>query len=97
MEIRVGVFLIHQPGDSVGVAAKDLANGSQVVGRYRDADDTVHITALDDIPLGHKVAITDLAEGDEVIEYGVAIGRATVSIEPGAHVHVHNLKGQRWA
>jgi (2R)-sulfolactate sulfo-lyase subunit alpha len=93
----VAVFLIHRPGDSVGVAAEDLERGTELTGRYRDTDETVSITALDDVPYGHKVAITRLSSGDEVIEYGVAIGRATVDVEAGSHVHVHNLKGQRWA
>lgn len=92
----MGIFLIHRPGDSVGVAAEPLAGGSQAVGRYRDSDESLDVTAQDDIPLGHKIAVVDMNEGDEVIEYGVAIGRATASIRLGAHVHVHNLKGQRW-
>lgn len=51
----------------------------------------------DAVPLGHKVALRDAASGDEVVEYGIAIGAATQDIRAGQHVHVHNLKGLRWA
>jgi hypothetical protein len=42
------------------------------------------------IPFGHKVARQDIAKGDSVIKYGVAIGKATTTIRAGEHVHVHN-------
>ena len=38
-----------------------------------------------------------LASGEQVIKYGIAIGRATRDIRAGEHVHVHNVKGERWA
>jgi (2R)-sulfolactate sulfo-lyase subunit alpha len=48
------------------------------------------------VPLGHKIALRDLAAGERVIKYGVPIGVATRDIRAGEHVHVHNLKGERW-
>ena len=42
------------------------------------------------IPFGHKVARQEIAKGDSVIKYGVAIGKATTTIRAGEHVHVHN-------
>jgi SAF domain len=41
--------------------------------------------------------LRDIEAGDQVVKYGVAIGLATSDIRAGQHVHVHNLKGQRWA
>ena len=93
----MSTFLIHRPGDSVGVATQDLKSGAAVIGRYRDSDKQLDLVAQDEIPLGHKVAVGDLNEGAKVIEYGVEIGVATAAIRAGQHVHVHNLKGQRWA
>jgi (2R)-sulfolactate sulfo-lyase subunit alpha len=93
----VAIFIIHRPGDSVGVATEDFASGAAVTGRYRDIDETVELTSHDDIPLGHKIAVAPLETGDKIIEYGEEIGVATSKIDAGAHVHVHNLKGQRWA
>jgi (2R)-sulfolactate sulfo-lyase subunit alpha len=49
------------------------------------------------VPLGHKIALRDLPQGEQVIKYGIAIGRATRDIHAGEHVHVHNVKGERWA
>ena len=50
------------------------------------------ITAEDEIPFGHKIALKDIKEGERVIKYGEPIGRATRDIRKGEHVHVHNLK-----
>jgi altronate dehydratase small subunit len=46
----------------------------------------------DPIPFAHKVAIRAIAKDGQVFKYGVPIGRAKVAIEPGQHVHVHNIK-----
>ncbi len=42
--------------------------------------------------LGHKLARRAIARGEKVIKYGVPIGRATVPIARGDHVHVHNVR-----
>jgi len=42
------------------------------------------------VPLGHKVAVTDIAAGTIVIKFGQPIGVATQDIRPGDHVHGHN-------
>jgi hypothetical protein len=49
------------------------------------------MAALDDVPLGHKLALVPIAAGDRVVKCGVPIGTATRKIAPGAHVHTHNL------
>jgi (2R)-sulfolactate sulfo-lyase subunit alpha len=48
------------------------------------------------VPIGHKIALIDLKEGDTVIKYGEDIGRVIASISTGDHVHVHNIKTKRW-
>ena len=53
------------------------------------------IRILSDIPHGHKVALTDIHPGEEVIKYGEAIGVATQEIAAGDYVHVHNMDSQR--
>lgn len=45
-----------------------------------------------EIPAGHKVALTAIARGEEVIKYGRRIGRASRDIEKGEWVHSHNLR-----
>ena len=52
--------------------------------------------ALADIPLGHKIALKDLAEGETVLKYGHDIGKAVAAVKAGDHVHVHNMKTKRW-
>ncbi len=91
------VFLLHRPGDAVGVATEDIAAGTSATGRLRESSEVVELTISDNVPLGHKIAVRPLAKGDKVIEYGVEIGVATADITAGQHVHVHNMKGQRWA
>jgi (2R)-sulfolactate sulfo-lyase subunit alpha len=51
----------------------------------------------DNVPLGHKVAMRDVAECKAVIKYGREIGKAVKPIAKGAHVHIHNLRTQRWS
>ena len=44
------------------------------------------------VPLGHKIARTDIRAGDKILKYGAPIGMATADIPAGAHVHVHNVR-----
>ena len=88
-------FLAHQDGDSVAVAVRDLPAG-EVEGGYLRGPVSVRVTLVDDVPLGHKFALTDIAEGDHVIEYGAVVAVAARSIGRGEHVHVHNVRSVRW-
>ncbi|HKF36753.1 MAG TPA: UxaA family hydrolase [Ktedonobacteraceae bacterium] len=88
-------FLIHNEGDSVAVAVQDVAPGEGTA-VYMDSDRAVTIRATEAVPLGHKVALVDLEEGDEVIEYGVRIGVTRQPVQAGQHVHVHNIRSARW-
>ncbi|MGQ7843291.1 UxaA family hydrolase [Granulosicoccus sp. 3-233] len=42
-------------------------------------------------PLGHKIALTEIVEGEPVLKYGVPIALARQRIQPGEHAHLHNL------
>ena len=53
------------------------------------------LTLVDDIPYAQKFARCAIPAGGEVIKYGEVIGRATADIQPGAHVHIHNVAGVR--
>jgi (2R)-sulfolactate sulfo-lyase subunit alpha len=91
-------FLIHEPGDSVGVAVEDIGAGERVSGAYLNSHgQAMTIVAGNAIPLGHKIALADLPEKGKVIKYGVVIGIALSPISVGDHVHIHNLKSLRWA
>ena len=53
--------------------------------------DAESITATTDILFGHKIALTDIAPGEDILKYGFPIGRALTAISQGDHVHVHNV------
>lgn len=89
-------FIVHAKKDHVGVATRDIAKGEKLEGWCMEDDSTVTVTALREIPLGHKVAISSVRKGEQVIKYGVGIGNATEDIVVGDHVHTHNLKTARW-
>lgn len=89
-------FLVHEKADTVGVATVDIKANEVVRGLYMDSQEPVEVKAIQDIPLGHKIALVPMKEGDTVLKYGHDIGRVAASFEKGAHVHVHNLKTKRW-
>jgi (2R)-sulfolactate sulfo-lyase subunit alpha len=89
-------FLMHDAQDNVGVAVTEIKSGQVVEGVSLDRARTLKLTALQDIPFGHKIALKDFKVGDTVLKYGVDIGRVIMEIKKGAHVHVHNLKTKRW-
>jgi (2R)-sulfolactate sulfo-lyase subunit alpha len=90
-------FLVHEDGDSVGVIViEGIKAGTELSGWVMAQDRTIGMKVLNDIPIGHKIALKDLAAGDSVIKYGVNIGKVVAPIKKGEHVHVHNLKTRRW-
>lgn len=89
-------FLMHDKEDDVGVAVADITRGEKVYGAFLHGDDQVEVTAGADIPLGHKIAVKAVKNGDFVIKYGEKIGKAYEDIKVGDWVHTHNLRGARW-
>lgn len=72
--------------DPVAVALEDLRAGQRL--RVGGLEQTLR----DDVPRGHKFAVTPIRAGEAVNKYGFRIGVATADIAPGQHVHTHNLK-----
>ena len=89
-------FLIHEKADSVGVATVDIKTGDMAKGLYMDTQENIEVKALQDIPLGHKIALQEHKGSDGVIKYGHDIGKVVGDIKKGEHVHIHNLKTRRW-
>ena len=98
MAVRQSIqFLVHSATDTVGVAVTEgVRKGQELTGRFMDTGELLKLTAGDDIPLGHKIAVTDIQDKSTVVKYGHDIGRTVASIGKGQHVHVHNLKTKRW-
>jgi (2R)-sulfolactate sulfo-lyase subunit alpha len=90
-------ILIHEKEDDVGVAVKDLKKNEEVGVVTLEGEFVTLVKMSDDVPLGHKVAMRELAEGKQITEYGRTIGKATQAVSPGGHVHVHNIKTLRWS
>jgi (2R)-sulfolactate sulfo-lyase subunit alpha len=88
-------FLIHSEGDHVGVAVQDVEPGPRDA-VYMDSDRAVAVEVTEAIPLGHKVALTTLDAGADLIEYGVRVAITKSPIRPGQLVHIHNVRSARW-
>jgi (2R)-sulfolactate sulfo-lyase subunit alpha len=97
IDVRKADFLVHAASDTVGVVVvEDAVSGSELTGWIMETDETITLKAVDDIPLGHKVALKEIENGDAIIKYGHDIGEAIATIPKGHHAHVHNLKTKRW-
>ena len=90
-------FVVHDEGDAVGVVVVEgVKAGQTLTGWIMDQNKDIQVQAKNDIPIGHKLAIKDLASGATVIKYGIDIGRTVAAIGKGEHAHVHNIKTKRW-
>jgi len=89
-------ILLHEPDDDVGVAVMDVKSGDEVGAVTLEGAFVANVKLVNDVPLGHKVAMKDMAQGKDVIEYGRVIGLASQAAPRGSHVHTHNLKTKRW-
>jgi len=92
----VNKFLIHAKEDYVGVATDDIRKDETVEGTYMDINQKTSLRAIEDVSLGHKIALRDIKKGEKIIEYREPVGQATKDIKKGEHVHVHNIKTMRW-
>jgi (2R)-sulfolactate sulfo-lyase subunit alpha len=90
-------FVLHDAGDTVAVVVVEgVKAGTSMTGWIMDEDRTMHLDARQDIPIGHKVALKDMAPGDTVLKYGTDMGKVVAAIRAGEHAHVHNIKTKRW-
>lgn len=79
-------FIKIHPKDKVAVVLKPLMKYQILI-----VDDE-EIILKEKIPQGHKIALCDIAEGDEIIKYGSTIGIASCDIKKGDWIHTHNMK-----
>lgn len=82
------VFQIDQ-ADNVATALQALVPGAAAA-----HGDPIQpgVTVAEEIPAGHKLALRDIAPGENIVKYGVVIGCATKEIKTGQWVHLHNMK-----
>lgn len=79
-------YIKINPTDNVIVAIDRISTGEKL------SADNAEFTVLDDISAGHKIALQDLATGDNIIKYGSPIGHACKDIKQGALVSEKNIK-----
>ena len=72
--------------DNVAVALAPIGEGES----FSFGD--VSVTALEPVPQGHKITLTDLGEGENVIKYGFPIGHTTQAVKKGSWIHTHNMR-----
>ncbi|WP_304066578.1 UxaA family hydrolase [Pedobacter glucosidilyticus] len=83
--MRQRILKVH-PNDNVIVALTDIKAGEQLT--YQNENYTV----LDDVQAKHKFLTTDLKAGEEVIMYGVLVGKAQSDLKRGNVITTSNLK-----
>ena len=86
MEINA---LIMDAIDNVVTCMDEIKAGGQVT--YRVGNELRSLSAQENIPYCHKVAITDIAKGEQVIKYGESLGEVSEDIKAGHWVADHNL------
>jgi (2R)-sulfolactate sulfo-lyase subunit alpha len=89
--------VLHDAHDTVAiVVVEGVKAGMDLNAWIMDEDRTITLKARQDIPIGHKVALKDMATGDTVLKYGIDMGKVVAPIKAGEHAHVHNIKTKRW-
>ena len=89
-------LLVHDRRDNVGVVVVEgIEAGAELLAVVTEDNSDFTIITKHDVPIGHKIALTDLAEGDTAIKYGEDIGRFVADTKKGEHVHTHTLKTKR--
>ena len=90
-------FLVHHATDSAGVVVVEgIEAGQALTGLMMETSETITLTALDAIPLGHKIALDDIGDDATIFKYGHDIGRTVAAVKKGGHLHTHNLKTKKW-
>ena len=68
--------------DNIGIAPMDIPQNINI---------NYGIKSINNIPYGHKISLKKIKSGDFIFKYGQIIGISNKNIEPGEHVHSHNM------
>ena len=85
--------IVIKSQENVATAIRDIPAGKKA--EVGVGEESVSVTVSKDISFGHKLSLRHIRNGEEIIKYGTVIGRATQDIQPGEHVHVHNVESTR--
>lgn len=78
--------------DNVATLTSNAAAGEEVNILSPEGTVIVRLVALEAIPSGHKVAMSDIERGERVLKYGETIGLASKRIKSGTWVHIQNVE-----
>ena len=84
-----------EESDNVATLLAEAKAGDAVSVSDKAGAQAAVLTAANDIPRGHKIALKGIAAGEPVVKYSFVIGTATKDITAGEHVHVHNESSNR--
>jgi altronate dehydratase small subunit len=87
--MTIRVFVVDESDNVATNVADEIPAGTRVEVKGRT------IETLNAIPYGHKMALIAIPKGEAVLKYGLSIGSATEDIQPGTHVHIHNVESNR--
>lgn len=85
--------LLINDKDNVAVVLEPVEKDDFIV--VQKNKDIQNLTALEDIPIYHKIAVADIKQNDYVFKYGEIIGTASKNIKKGEYVHTHNIESTK--
>jgi altronate hydrolase len=89
--VPLSAFAVHlRPEDNIAVASKPIPAGTELLFNGR----TLRLAT--GIKMGHKFTIQPVKDGDPIRKFGQIIGFAGRDIGEGDHVHVQNVKADRF-
>lgn len=88
MECKKKAFVIDS-ADNVATALEALEPGKTSL---TGAASGRELSVTEPVPAGHKVALRSIGAGEDIVKYGVVIGRAVKQIPAGAWVHLHCMR-----
>jgi altronate dehydratase small subunit len=94
LEPKILALRVNDKDNVATLFSNGAEQGLQAEVRDQRGDSTA-IELRDNIPYGHKIALTAIAAGVPIVKYGEEIGVAVKDIKVGEHVHVHNMDSQR--
>lgn len=82
------IALVLDPADNTATLLCDTGKGNRIALKGSEG----YILSEDVIETGHKIALSHIAKGNDIIKYGQRIGVSTTDIKPGEWIHLHNME-----
>lgn len=82
------IAVLLDPKDNCATCTEEVLPTQKV---YMAARPDERLTACEQIPIWHKIALCDLKKGDMVIKYGEIIGQTLCDIRKGGLINHENL------